>query len=316
LLRYRRSVRSLWTLRPVTVVTAAIIVFVLGASPATPIIRVTRGEEGRRSYSLPPASAESLSGAPLRPTPFQRRGCELPVDLLGPCGAFTKPCRPLTFSLSPAGTPESESFPPDVLSYRRRVDPRFIACRRRAEEELTCWSEDLASPCWLRARRAWPENAFCRVVSPRAETHERYAPRVFTTIETHPHRFAFYPSAPVRQALLRISFWLVPSFCHRPTLRLSGEEGTRCVQPTSATQTNHVHPHFVRSRLTSLVTQRGRPTETKAPYDTIGGPGVSRHPRPLRLDYDLLAYPELYSLTGWRHGRGRFLPTTLRRSNL
>jgi len=44
------------------------------------------------------------------------------VDLLGPCGAFTEPRRPLTFSLSPAGTPESESFPPDVLSYRQRVD--------------------------------------------------------------------------------------------------------------------------------------------------------------------------------------------------
>jgi hypothetical protein len=26
------------------------------------------------------------------------------------------------FPLSPAGTPESESFPPDVLSYRQRVD--------------------------------------------------------------------------------------------------------------------------------------------------------------------------------------------------
>jgi hypothetical protein len=117
-LRYRDSARSLWTLRPVTVVTAAIARSrILGASPTTPIIRVTRGEEGRRSYSLPPASAESPFGAPLRPTPFQRRGCELPVDLLGPCGAFTEPCRPLTFPLSPAGTPESESFPPDVLSF-------------------------------------------------------------------------------------------------------------------------------------------------------------------------------------------------------
>jgi hypothetical protein len=61
-------------------------------------------------------------GAPLRPAPFQRRGCELPVDLLGPCGAFTEPCRPLTFLLSPAGTPESESFPPDVLSFRQGSD--------------------------------------------------------------------------------------------------------------------------------------------------------------------------------------------------
>lgn len=73
-------------------------------------------------------------------------------------------------------------------------------------------------------------------------------------------------------------------FDHHPTLRSSGEEDARCVEPTSATHTNYVHPHLARSRLASLVTQRGRPTETKAPYDTIGGPDVSRHPRPLRLD--------------------------------
>jgi hypothetical protein len=71
-------------------------------------------------------------------------------------------------------------------------------------------------------------------------------------------------------------------FDHRPPLRATGEEDARCVEPTSATHTNYVHPHLVRSRLASLVAQRGRPTETKAPYDTIGGPDVSRHPRPLR----------------------------------
>jgi len=105
-------------------------------------------------------------------------------------------------------------------------------------------------------------------------------------------------------------------FDHHPTLRSTGEEDARCVEPTSATHTNYVHPHVVCSQLASLVTQRGRPTETKAPYDTIGGPDVSRHPRPLRLDYDLRADLELYSLAGWRHERGRFLPTTLRRSSL
>jgi len=69
---------------------------------------------------------------------------------------------------------------------------------------------------------------------------------------------------------------------HRPTLRSTGEEDARCVEPTSATHTNYVHPHLVRSRLAPLVAQRGRPPETKAPDDTIGGPSVSRHPRPLR----------------------------------
>jgi hypothetical protein len=77
-------------------------------------------------------------------------------------------------------------------------------------------------------------------------------------------------------------------------LRATGEEDARCVEPTSATHTNYVHPHLVRSRLTTLVTQRGRPTETKAPYDTIGGPSVSRHPRPLRRTVPLRVFRALF----------------------
>jgi len=65
-------------------------------------------------------------------------------------------------------------------------------------------------------------------------------------------------------------------------LRSTGEEDARCVEPTSATHTNYVHPHLACSRLAPLVAQRGGPTETKAPYDSIGGPSVSRHSRPLR----------------------------------
>jgi len=42
---------------------------------------------------------------------------------------------------------------------------------------------------------------------------------------------------PLRQPVLRISSWLAPSFTHHPTLRSTGEEDARCVQPTSATQT-------------------------------------------------------------------------------
>jgi hypothetical protein len=36
---------------------------------------------------------------------------------------------------------------------------------------------------------------------------------------------------------------------HQKILRPDGEEDARCVQPTSATQSNCVHPHLVRSRL-------------------------------------------------------------------
>jgi len=40
----------------------------------------------------------------------------------------------------------------------------------------------------------------------------------------------------------------------------------------------NVHPHLVRSRLTPQLSLRGPPTETKAPYETIGDPDGSRRP--------------------------------------
>jgi len=43
-----------------------------------------------------------------------------------------------------------------------------------------------------------------------------------------------------------------------------------------------VHPHLARSRLAPRLSPCGRPTETKAPYDTIGDPKVSRPSKPLR----------------------------------
>jgi hypothetical protein len=69
----------------------------------------------------------SIRGAPLRPAPFQYRGCELPLDLLGPRGAFTEYRRSLTLSWSPAGTAESVSE--TVRSARR------LTCRLREEDE-------------------------------------------------------------------------------------------------------------------------------------------------------------------------------------
>lgn len=64
------------------------------------------------------------------------------MDLLGPCGAFTEPCRPLTFSLSPTGTPESSSFSPDVLT----IISVSTLPPTETGVELTGRSEDPASP--------------------------------------------------------------------------------------------------------------------------------------------------------------------------
>jgi len=49
-----------------------------------------------RCRQLQPITIRRTTG----PTPFQRRGCELPLVLLGPRRAFTVPCRSLTLSLS------------------------------------------------------------------------------------------------------------------------------------------------------------------------------------------------------------------------
>jgi hypothetical protein len=58
-----------------------------------------------RCRQLQPITIRRTTG----PTPLQRRGCELSLVLLGPRRAFTVPCRSLTLSCRPVGTPESVS---------------------------------------------------------------------------------------------------------------------------------------------------------------------------------------------------------------
>jgi len=87
--------------------------------------------------------------------------------------------------------------------------------------ELTCWSEDPVPPHRFPATTGLsprtPSVVFetCEL-SPTSGTL-----RNLLDSSTRPYRFAFYPSAPVRQAMLRISSRLAPSFattrpCDRP----------------------------------------------------------------------------------------------------
>jgi len=69
----------------------------------------------------------SIRGAPLRPVPFQHRGCEPLSDLLGPRGAFTEYRRSLTLSWSPAGTAE-------LVSETTRSARRFSFALRQGTE--------------------------------------------------------------------------------------------------------------------------------------------------------------------------------------
>jgi len=92
------------------------------------------------------------------------------------------------------------------------------------------------------------------------------------------------------------------------TLRSPGDEDARCVQPTSATQSNCVHPHLVCSWILTPLTRRGSNTETKAPCSVSRGPDVSRHPRTLRRAV-IQRCPHRVCLAACRDERGSFLPT-------
>ena len=94
----------------------------------------------------------------------------------------------------------------------------------------------------------------------------------------------------------------------RTILRSHGTEGARCVLPTSATQSNYVHPHLARSRLATAPFDAGRPHGVEAPHGTTGGPGASRRPRPLRW-IDIEHVTSNVPPRGFPIERGRFLPT-------
>jgi len=189
--------------------------------------------EGSTELFAAASFRRSRSGAPLQPTPLQRRGCGLPVDLLGPCGAFTKPCRPLTFPLSPAGTPESKSFSPDVLSYHWLAN--LAAYRGRRGVDLLVRGPGSAAVV-SHHDGPKPENAFRRVRDLRAFTHKRHIAKSFGLLNT-PVPFRLL-SIRARTSGGATDFFLASAlFCHHPTLRSTGEEDARCAEPTSATQT-------------------------------------------------------------------------------
>jgi len=199
------------------------------------------------------------------------------VDLLGPCGAFTEPCRPLTFSWSPAGTPESDPFRPMCC-------PCVSAFALQPTEAHVGVDLLVRGPCFTpgvetRAGKS-PRTPF--VVSRTCEPRPTgdVLRKSGLTYPAHPHRFAFCPSAPLRQAVLRTSSWLAPSLDHRPTLRSTGEEDARCAQPTSATQTTCVHPHLARSRFALTGCPAGSPHGVLGSVRSLSHRGARRFTTP------------------------------------
>jgi hypothetical protein len=109
----------------------------------------------------------------------------------------------------------------------------------------------------------------------------RRAMKIYSIFSSHPHRFAFYPSAPVRQAVLRISSRLAPSLittrsCDRPVKKT--RDALNRLLPLKRKRA----PAPLAFPTPPQLSLRGPPTETKAPYETIGDPKVSRPSKSLR----------------------------------
>jgi hypothetical protein len=125
-------------------------------------------------------------------------------------------------------------------------------------------------------------------------------------------RALFHPLSirATRQALLRTSSRLAPSR-HQQALRPPGGEDAQCVQPTSATQTNYVHPHLVCSRL-ALATFAAR-----TPHGVLGSARHDRGTGRFTASEDRFSgLSSSTNLTVLCGERGRFLPTVLMQSSL
>jgi len=80
----------------------------------------------------------------------------------------------------------------------------------------------------------------------------------------------------VNEDSVLLGFFPASALSLHEALRPPGAEDARCVQPTSATQTNCVHPHPARSRLLTRLSSWGHPAESKALRGRTGGPNGSR----------------------------------------
>jgi len=174
----------------------------------------SRGQEGGGSTELFAAVSfgRSRSGAPLRPTPFQRRGCELPLDLLGPRGAFTEPCRPSDVLLVTRGHARSASVPTDALS---ASPPRRLATPDD-EPEIDLRAEGPCVVLPVRAIRAKAREHLPSYREPASRNPQAERARTFNRERSSAYRFAVYLLVLSVREGFRASFWLAPWLSTRP----------------------------------------------------------------------------------------------------
>ena len=224
-------------------------------SPLTiPAIRVVRKEEDRRSYSLSSASGDHVT-AHRSPTPFQRRGCELPLDLLGPRGAFTEPRRPSDALVVTRRHARPASVPTDALSATRPTYAGLVMTEIDLRAEGPCFALPVRA-IRAKAREHLPSYRELASRNPQAEPA-----RTFLIVNAFPRTVS--PSLGSCPASGGASSFLPASALTRQkALRPPGGQDARCVQPTSATCTICVYPYLARSRLAPRLSPRGRPTES------------------------------------------------------
>jgi len=159
------------------------------------------------------------------PTPFQRRGCELPLDLLGPRGAFTEPCRPSDALVVTRRHARPTSVSTDALS--------VVRSSRMAKLRLTCEPKDHRFALPVRVERAKAREHLPSYREP-ASRNPQAEPALLLMVSAFPRTVSpSLGSCPASGGAL--SFLLASALALQQALRPLGGQDARCVRPTSAT---------------------------------------------------------------------------------
>jgi len=192
-----------------------------------------------------------------RPTPFQRRGCELPLAFLGPRGAFTEPCRP-----SDALLVTRKARPTGLCADRCAVRDTLLA-DGATEIDLRARGLRFAAP--VKERRAGARERLPSYREPASRNPQVEFARPWLSFALFRAPFRLLSARALRQAVLRVSSrlasWLATRPCDLPADK-TRDAYDRLLPPERLTCTR---TPYVPDSLPRL-SPRGRPTESKAPY--------------------------------------------------
>jgi hypothetical protein len=194
---------------------------------------VVRKEEDRRSYSLPSASGDRVP-AHRSPTPFQCRGCELPL-VFWTSWSLHRTASTSDILWLPEGTPDRPLCRPMRCPSRSAPlfrEPLFRECEGVTEIHLRAEGPRVAIP--VRARRAKARErlpSYRDFASRNPQTES--APTVLI-VSAFPRTVSpSLGSCPASGGAA--SFLLASALLLQQALRPPEQQDARCVRPTSAT---------------------------------------------------------------------------------